>query len=777
MLSTLRRCRTSVRWSIVSRAAKSNPQFLSTPSTFLASQVSPKLLAAVRTLHLSSRNLQNAATAAHEADADYPSQGAPAGEAADTGRATKFAQLAERSLVDKVIIRTLTQTMGLETMTEVQSLTINEALKGKDVLAQAKTGTGKTIGFLLPIIQRIVAEDSSLATRGRKVRTPRFGERASDIRAIIISPTRELAEQIAAEAKKLLQDTSIVVQTAVGGTQKTMHLRAMQREGCHILVGTPGRLKDILSDRETGVEAPKLSAFVLDEADRLLDQGFWPEIQAIQDLLPTRQEKDRQTLMFSATVPEAVVKLVRTVMKPDLHYVRTVQDNEEPTHERVKQMLVTVPGFENLLPTVLELCQREATNRDRARPFKAIVYYNATAEATLASSIFFNIRRAANDSRSSSAAAYLPDTRIFEIHSRLTQRQRSAAADHFRGATSAILMSSDVTARGMDFPGVTHVIQVGVPNERDTYIHRLGRTARAGQEGEGWLILADATIAEARSRLGKLPLQKDTSLSASQVDFEGIVADEIPEGLTPEAQETFDAVSRAARKVEPEELERTYLAMLGTFQWLRDKHWLIASMNRLTKVSWGMERPPSVSRGLASKLGLLGVPGINFGGGARGAFGASDGGRSGGGGGRGGRGRDGGREVGRGDAPPRRFGEIMERSGGGGGERGFGDRSDRYSSERSERGGGGGGRGSGGGSGGSRFPSHDRNDRRSSGGFGGGSRGGGGGGSRGGFGGGGSRGGGGRDGGGREGGREGGGREGGFGGAREGGRRGGFGGR
>ena len=129
--------------------------------------------------------------------------------------------------------------------------------------------------------------------------TNRRSVTSKDIRSIIISPTRELAEQIAQEAMKVTRGTGVVVQAAVGGTQKREKLQAIRREGCHLLVGTPGRLKDILSDPMSGVEAPRLSSFVLDEADRLLDDGFAPDIEEITQLLPNRRDVDRQTLLFS----------------------------------------------------------------------------------------------------------------------------------------------------------------------------------------------------------------------------------------------------------------------------------------------------------------------------------------------------------------------------------------------------------------------------------------------------------------------------------------------
>ena len=261
-------------------------------------------------------------------------------------------------------------------------------------IAQAKTGTGKTIGFLLPLIQNIIKKNPELASRQRYSKA-----RASDIRAIIISPTRELAEQIAVEASKICDNTDLVVQVAVGGNNKGMMLRKTQREGCHILVATPGRLNDLLTDPYSRIAAPNLTTLVLDEADRLLDQGFSKDIEDIIDLLPNRREVDRQTLLFSATIPREVMGLVRRTLKPDFHFVQTVHEGEIATHDKVPQKIVQVPGLENIMPTVLELAKREverasrgSTVGDEARPFKAIIYFNSTANVILAHEIFQNLK-------------------------------------------------------------------------------------------------------------------------------------------------------------------------------------------------------------------------------------------------------------------------------------------------------------------------------------------------------------------------------------------------
>ena len=615
-------------------------------------------------------------------------------ETTENGPITRFDELETRGIVHPNVIRMLTGPMGLETMTEVQIKTINETLKGTDTVAQAKTGTGKTLAFLLPVLQNIISIDPDLGERAANRRSKRTT--ADDIRALIISPTRELAEQIAAEASKLVANTSLIVQTAVGGTQKSAGLRAIQQQGCHILVGTPGRLKDILSDPYTRVEAPDLSALVFDEADRLLDQGFWPEIQEIMRLLPTPAEKDRQTMMFSATIPKEVVSLVRSTLKPGFQFVKCVADNEDPTHANVTQRIVRLNGFENSLPTLTEICSRcvEESQQPGGKPFKAIVYFNGTAEATMASSALNRLQSPGNQQAPSNTFGRnannhpWPETRILEIHGRLTQAARTRAAEVFRNAKSAILLSSDVTARGMDFPNVTHVIQMGLPPTREQYVHRIGRTARAGKEGEGWLILNPLESGEARQRLKNLPIQRDTSLEIAAMDM-------TKEAQVPvKAGQLLSMYQDALRKVSDVEKGDVYRAQLGIHQWLSDKTALMQGMNNLARFGWGMSQPPPISHGLALRLGLTRIPGVNIGQmpdreprggtdyGSRGGSGGRDRGMSGGSGG-----RDRGMSGGRGGYDR---GGFDDRGGRGGNDRGgFGGGGGRYSGGGDRSGGGG----------------------------------------------------------------------------------------
>ena len=380
-------------------------------------------------------------------------------------------------------------------------------------VAQARTGTGKTLGFLIPTIQNILRRNPDLAVRKRYSRA-----RASDIRAIIISPTRELAEQIAVEAGKLCVATDLRVQVAVGGNSKRAMLAKTQYEGCHLLVATPGRLTDLLSDEYSGVRAPNLTTLVLDEADRLLDDGFSKDIEEILHLLPNRNEVDRQTLLFSATIPKEVMYLVRRTLKPNFHFVQTVKEGDLATHEKVPQKIAVVPGLENYMPTLLELCKRLLAQaaEGTAKPFKALVYFSATTQVELAYRIFDNLR---GEDGGQWGKHPLHPADVSVMHGQLTQMERTRISERFRKAESAILFSSDVTARGMDFPNVSHVIQIGLPPNTEQYIHRIGRTGRGDKAGEGWIIISQDELREARNRLRGLPITPDKSLEAAKLDM------------------------------------------------------------------------------------------------------------------------------------------------------------------------------------------------------------------------------------------------------------------
>lgn len=460
-------------------------------------------------------------------------------------------------------------------------------------------------------------------------------------------------------------------------------LRKTQREGCHILVATPGRLNDLLTDPYSRIAAPGLTTLVLDEADRLLDDGFSKDIEDIIDLLPNRREVDRQTLLFSATIPQEVMRLVRNTLKPDFHFVQTVQEGDIATHDKVPQKIVTVPGFENFIPTLLELSKREIETAARAdsaggeqvKPFKAIVYFSSTANVILASEIFQNLK---GDKGGLFGKHPLHPADMLVMHGQLTQERRTRASDRFRRAKSAILFSTDVTARGMDFPNVTHVIQVGLPPNREQYIHRIGRTGRGSQTGEGYIFVHENEVPHSRRLLRGLPISKDVSLEAAKVDMTAEA--QLPAALAT----TLTQVGDATKMVERETKVKAYLAALSqSNQGAGAKH-TIEALNQWSRYGWGWDTPPSIAPGLAQKLGLARVPGVVIGRSrdrddSRSRFGGSD------------------RAFG--ERPERGFGDRADK-GGYGGRGSFGD--------RGARGGGfGGDRGGRGGKGG-----FQRNDRR-----------------------------------------------------------------
>ncbi|GAU42361.1 hypothetical protein TSUD_350270, partial [Trifolium subterraneum] len=345
---------------------------------------------------------------------------------------------------------------GYEKMTVVQEATLPVILKGKDVLAKAKTGTGKTVAFLLPAIEVVVK--SPPADRDQR-RPPIF--------VLVICPTRELACQAAAEATKLLKyHPTLGVQVVIGGTRLALEQKRMQANPCQILVATPGRLRDHIEN--TAGFASRLmgvKALVLDEADHLLDMGFRKDIEKIIAAIP----KQRQTLMFSATIPDEVRQVCHVALKRDFEYINTVQEGSEDTHAQVRQMHLVAPLDKHFHFLYAILKEHIADDVD----YKVLVFCTTAMVTRLVADLLGEL-----------------NLNVREIHSRKPQSYRTRVSDEFRKSKGLILVTSDVSARGVDYPDVTLVVQVGVPADREQYIHRLGRTGRRGKEGQGILLLA-----------------------------------------------------------------------------------------------------------------------------------------------------------------------------------------------------------------------------------------------------------------------------------------------
>ncbi|KAK7539735.1 putative DEAD box RNA helicase hela [Phyllosticta citribraziliensis] len=608
MLASLRRCPAPLSRALTAATAgRVAPR--STALVNSLARVSIPSSVSLRTLQSSSQLSQVEAAAA----ATQSNQ--------QTQRISRFDDLATHGLVHPNIIKSITGDMGLETMTEVQTASINEALRGDDVIAQARTGTGKTIGFLLPMLQGILKRNPQLAEFSPSRRNG-FGRGSNpqlNIRGIIISPTRELAEQIAVEAKRVVYHTGIKVQTAVGGMGKAQSLRRIHEQGCHLLVATPGRLMDLLSDKEAGVSVPNLDFLVLDEADRLLEVGFYDDIMEIKKFFPKPEEKDRQTLMFSATIPKGVKTMVRSLLKPNFHFVQTIREDEQPTHKRVPQKVVEGASYKNAMLSLFELVQRDAENATPERPFKAMVFMNTTKQVPFFADALTNLQSMPGTS------PQFKRLEIGEIQSGLSQQARSRASDAFKACKTGILVSSDVTARGMDFPNVTHVIQFGTPKTRDDYVHRIGRTGRAGKEGEAWLLIPKFESSEALRRLGEFPIKLDSGLKTASEDLGNPSA---------ETTQLLDKVTKAMRGTDPYSRRDAYRTMVtnnaqGKSRF--DKQRVVDEINAAATDIMGLDPIPGFSPKQITACALSGVRGItqeeprSGGSGSRGGFGSSGG--------------------------------------------------------------------------------------------------------------------------------------------------------
>ncbi|CAI9101127.1 OLC1v1038385C1 [Oldenlandia corymbosa var. corymbosa] len=448
--------------------------------------------------------------------------------------------------------------VGYDKMTVVQEATLPVILKGKDVLAKAKTGTGKTVAFLLPSIEVVV--NSPSAARDQK-RPP--------ILVLVICPTRELASQAAKEANTLLKyHPSIGVQVVIGGTRLALEQKRMQANPCQILVATPGRLRDHIEN--TAGFATRLmgvKVLVLDEADHLLDMGFRRDIEKIIDAVP----KQRQTLLFSATIPKEVRSICHIALKRDHEYVNTVEEGSEETHSKVRQMHMVAPLEKHF--TLLYTLLKEHTAADV--DYKVLVFCTTAMVTKLVADLLGEL-----------------NLNVREIHSRKPQSYRTRISDEFRKSKGLILVTSDVSARGVDYPDVTLVVQIGLPADRQQYIHRLGRTGRKGKEGQGILMLAPweefflSTIKD-------LPV---TKAEEPLVD-----------------PETKKKVERALSHVEMKSKETAYQAWLGYYNSNktvgRDKYRLVELANEFSR-SMGLDNPPAIPKLVLGKMGLKNIPGL-----------------------------------------------------------------------------------------------------------------------------------------------------------------------
>jgi ATP-dependent RNA helicase RhlE len=324
--------------------------------------------------------------------------------------------------------------VGYVTPTPVQVQSIPPLLGGRDLLGCAQTGTGKTAAFALPILQR-------LATAKR----PR---QRGVVRALIVTPTRELAIQIDQSMRDYAKYVDVVGAVVFGGVGQGLQVKALER-GVDVLVATPGRLLDLMNQGHVRIDAVEI--FVLDEADRMLDMGFLPDVKRILQKLPRK----RQTMFFSATLPPDIVKLANTMVTDPVSVNVTP---ETPVVELIDQRMMYVERNDKLA-----LLERLFQGKEVS---KALVFTRTKHGANKLVKILDR-----------------QGIRSQAIHGNKAQTARQKALEDFKAGRVRVLVATDIAARGIDVEGISHVINYEIPNIPETYVHRIGRTARAGSAG------------------------------------------------------------------------------------------------------------------------------------------------------------------------------------------------------------------------------------------------------------------------------------------------------
>jgi len=319
--------------------------------------------------------------------------------------------------------------MGFEEATPIQEGTITHAMEGRDVLGQAQTGTGKTAAFGIPLIEKIDPKNPN-------------------IQGLIIAPTRELAIQVSEELYKLGYDKRVKLLSVYGGQDISRQIRALKNNP-QIIVGTPGRILDHINRRTLKLE--NVNTLILDEADEMLNMGFIEDINSILTNVPAT----RQTLLFSATMPGPIRKIANTFMK-------------EPVEVKIKSKEMTVENIEQFFV--------KAAEREKFDVLSRIINVHQPELAI----IFGRTKRRVDElSHALSIRGYLAEG----IHGDLSQAKRMSVLKQFKENKIDILVATDVAARGLDISGVTHVYNFDIPQDPESYVHRIGRTGRAGKSG------------------------------------------------------------------------------------------------------------------------------------------------------------------------------------------------------------------------------------------------------------------------------------------------------
>ena len=393
--------------------------------------------------------------------------------------------------------------LGFTTPSDIQQAAIPDVLAGKDLLGIAQTGTGKTAAFGLPLLQNLVQE---AATRQGEMRA-----KPRQPRALILAPTRELALQIHSELERLGGASNMNYVCVIGGVNQNPQVKKL-RGGVDVLVAAPGRLLDLMNQGHVDLSATQF--LVLDECDRLLDMGFIPDVRRIISALP----KQRQTLLFSATMPSEITKLAQEILQEP---VRVDVTPEEVTVAKIQQKVVHV-----------------ATQQKRA----ALEHLLRDKEMVRAI-VFTRTKHGANKvARQLNASGFVAEV----IHGNKSQAARQRALENFKSGDAWILVATDIAARGIDIRAVSHVFNYELPHEPESYVHRIGRTARAGAGGVAWALVDAAEV----SRLKAIQRLTKHNLEPVTLDIE------LPAATKPESQPARQGSGKAQRNDEENNAKR-----------------------------------------------------------------------------------------------------------------------------------------------------------------------------------------------------------------------------
>ncbi|KAF9114457.1 hypothetical protein BGX27_010768 [Mortierella sp. AM989] len=531
-------------------------------------------------------------------------------------------------------------TFGHEFMSKVQHSVLSTLPTTRDLLVKAKTGTGKTLAFLVSALESLIAlPDSSPSS-------PKVGfKMTGKIGCVIVAPTRELALQISDEAQKLLEPLGWGVQYLVGGESKSKQLDRVSKEAAEFVVATPGRLKDLLSNAEFAAKILESKVLVLDEADTMLQLGFRAELESILQAMP----QDRQTFLFSATVDSKLDSLLevalhrkdkgqkgpimidtvgakeinlnlathqRFCLAPYQSHValvrRIINDhllsdmNFEHEQSLKKPKSSSVPGAKSttqgkMKPTSTTTIRTSPKDTSRDINNKIMVFLPTTRGAQLYARVFASLSMG-------------KELSIFEIHSAKDQRERTLTSRNFRKIkTPAVLFTSDVSARGIDYPGVGLVVQVGAPISLDHYIHRIGRTGRGNgknakdkkkngsdEHGKGILILGELDQGFIEHQLNPSPLSTVVEQEHKYDDWESVMLGEsLDRGYK-------KAISKADEKL----AKSAYTAFLGYNLTVgprignTDRKKILESADKYI-AAFGVEERPAVSTSFLERMGFM----------------------------------------------------------------------------------------------------------------------------------------------------------------------------